>query len=62
MNNAQVNQENPLQQRMAEEERIQEKVDCSYCCELRSLDEIQQSSARKDEMPTGTLGHEAWRK
>jgi hypothetical protein len=27
MNNAQVNQENPLQQRMAEEEKIREKVD-----------------------------------
>jgi hypothetical protein len=27
MNNAQVNQENPLQQRIAEEEKIREKVD-----------------------------------
>jgi hypothetical protein len=27
MNNAQVNRENPLQQRMAEEEKIREKVD-----------------------------------
>jgi hypothetical protein len=27
MNNAQLNQENPLQQRMAEEEKIREKVD-----------------------------------
>jgi hypothetical protein len=37
-------------------------LQCSYCCELRSLDEIQQGSARKDEMPVGTLGHEMRRK
>jgi hypothetical protein len=40
----------------------EKSLQCSYCCELKSLDEIQQSSARKDERATGTLGHGAWRR
>jgi hypothetical protein len=37
-------------------------LQCSYCCELRSLDEIHQSAVGKDEGPIGTLGHETRRK
>jgi hypothetical protein len=37
-------------------------LQCGYCCELRSLDETQQSSVRKDKRPVDTPGHEAWRR
>jgi DNA-directed RNA polymerase subunit M/transcription elongation factor TFIIS len=37
-------------------------LQCSYCSELRSFDEIQQSSVRKDKRPVGTLGHELRRR
>jgi len=33
-------------------------LQCSYCCELRSLDEIRRISVRKDKRLAGTPEHE----
>jgi hypothetical protein len=37
-------------------------LQCSYCCELRSLDEIQQSAVQKDKSHVGTTGYEPRRR
>ena len=40
------------------DESYEKCLQCGYCRELRSLDEIQQNSVRKDQRPVGMLGHE----
>jgi hypothetical protein len=37
-------------------------LQCSCCCELRGLDEIQQSAVQKDKSHAGTTGYEPRRR